>query len=82
MSIHTTSKLSMREVTDKARYVEWLNDYTFAVWVGGHTVNFYSYEPNNGNIENFTCINVGSFKNNEATIKEVKNGISSFELYE
>ena len=82
MSIHTTSKLSMREVTDKARYVEWLNDYTFAVWNNGHTVNFYSYDPTNGNIENFTCINVGSFKNNEATIKEVKDGISSFELYE
>lgn len=74
--------MNIKEATNKALYVEWLNNYTFAVWKGGHTVNFYSYDTNTGNVENFTCINVGSFKNNSASMKEVKEGIQSFDLYE
>ena len=74
--------MHIKNATDNAKYVEWLNDYTFAVWSGGHTVNFYSYDPDTGNTENFTCINVGSFENDNATLQEVKEGISSFELYE
>jgi hypothetical protein len=74
--------MNIKDATNKARYVEWLNDYTFAVWSGGHTINFYSYDRHDGNVENFTCINVGSFENNNATLQEVKEGIESFELYE
>ena len=78
--------MHIKNATDNAKYVEWLNDYTFAVWCGGHTVNFYSYDDYISDpyerVQNFTCINVGSFENNNATLQEVKEGISSFELYE
>lgn len=74
--------MNIKDATNKAKYVEWLNEYTFAVWKGGHTVNFYSYAPQDGNVEAMTCINVGSFEENNATLQEVKESISNFEIYE
>lgn len=67
--------MNIRKATDKAQYVEWLNDYTFAVYHGGHTVNFYSFDPNTGNVEPTTCKNVGSFENDSASLQEVKDAI-------
>jgi hypothetical protein len=74
--------MNIREVTNEAKYVEWLTEYTFAVWKGGHTVNFYSYIHSSERetmIETLDCINVGSFENDEATLQEVKEGIKSIQ---
>lgn len=77
--------MDIREITNKAKYVEWIDENTFAVWKGGHTINFYSYMPSSDRetiISPIDCINVGSFENDNATLQEVKEGIDSFEFYE
>lgn len=68
---------TLQDVTNKAKYVEWYDNYTFAVWLGGHTVNFYAYSDESSKVTATTCINVGSFKENEATLQEVKDGIEN-----
>jgi len=69
--------MNIQDVTNKAKYVEWYNNHTFAVWLSGHTVNFYSIISNGQKVRATTCINVGSFEENEATLQEVKDGIES-----
>jgi len=72
--------MNIREATNMAKYVEWLNEFTFAVWKGGHTVNTYRYthySDRQTEIDNIDCINVGNFENDEATLQEVKEGIQS-----
>lgn len=68
---------TIQNATNGAQFVEWYNDHTFAVWLGGHTVNFYRLISGTNEVVNTTCINVGSFKENEATLQEVKEGIEN-----
>jgi hypothetical protein len=65
----------LQEVTNGAKYVEWYNNHVFAVWLGGHTVNFYHLMPNSHEVEPTTCINVGDFSKNQVELTEVKDGI-------
>lgn len=69
--------VSLKEATDKAKYVEWINDYAFAVWHGGHTVNFYSLTPEM-KVRPTNSISVGSFEKESATIQEVKEALKKY----
>lgn len=78
--------MHIKEVTNEAKYVEWLNESTLAVWKGGHTINYYSYDEFIQNphdrLQPMTCSNVGSFEQDSASLEEVKESISNFNLYE
>jgi hypothetical protein len=75
-------KQTLKQVFDNAKFVKFHPEFDsrLAVWNGGHTVNFYTLHYVEGNkveLEEYTCINVGSFENNEATLEEVKDGIET-----
>jgi len=69
-----TQKIS--DVTNGAKLVRWYDDYDFAVWLGGHTVNFYRMSVN-GDTDVFPLhsISVGDFSSGQITRKDVKNQI-------
>jgi len=69
-----TQKIS--DVTSGAKLVMWYDDYDFAVWLGGHTVNFYRMSVN-GDTDVFALhsISVGDFASGKITRKDVKNQI-------
>lgn len=63
------------DVVDGARYVEKIGVTQFAVWHGGHTVNFYSTEGITAHPT--TSISVGDFETGEVTLEDVKEGIEA-----
>lgn len=75
------STVTLKSAIDGAKYVEYLDDYTFAVWHGGHTVNFYQESMNSQTILKVVpthSISVGDFATNEVSLEEVKEGIENF----
>lgn len=71
---------TLKEAIDGAQYVEYLDERRFAVWHGGHTVNFYiEYWSDSLNleVEPTDCINVGNFATDDVSLEEVKEGIKS-----
>lgn len=73
--------MRLRNAIDGAKYVEYIDDRTFAVWTGGHGINVYHEYPTDGQFCEVTEVdyfNVGSFEYNEASLQEVKEGIKAF----
>lgn len=74
--------VSLKEAIDNAQYVEYLDNHNFAVWHGGHTVNFYQESINNDTfgLEVYPThsMSVGDFETGEVTLQEVKEGIDNF----
>lgn len=70
----------LKEAIDGAQYVEYLDNRRFAVWHGGHTVNFYiEYWSDSLNleVEPIDTISVGDFATGNVSLDEVKDGINS-----
>lgn len=70
---------TLKQALDNAKFVKFhpYFDSQLAVWNGGHTVNFYTIHYLEGNrveLNEYTCINVGSFEKDSATLQEVKEG--------
>lgn len=72
---------TLKQVLNNAKFVKFHPkvDNLLAVWKGGHTVNFYRVIENDYGtfLREFTCINVGDFAKESATLQEVKEGIES-----
>ena len=70
--------ITLKQATDEAEYIAWHNDYDFAVWHGGHTVNFYRIDfENPKNVVPITSISVGDFASGQITKESVIEGIST-----
>lgn len=75
------STVTLKQAIDEAQYVEYLEGHTFAVWHGGHTVNFYQENIGNSTVLEVYpthSISVGDFSTNEVSIEEVKEGIQRY----
>ena len=70
--------ITLQQATDEAEYIAWYNNCDFAVWHGGHTVNFYRLDfENQGYVVPITSISVGDFSSGQITKESVKEGIST-----
>lgn len=68
------------DAIDGARYVAKVNEFTIAVWHGGHTVNFYGHDAARlPEVTPTTTISVGDFETGETTLEDVKDGIEAQE---
>ena len=69
--------MKLRDVFDEAQYVKIDHDLSLAfVWKGGHSINIYQMFASGEEIHKETDVfNVGDFKEDEATLEEVKEGI-------
>lgn len=68
------------DVIDGARYVEKIHEFGFAVWHGGHTVNFYAHDMSQlPEVTATHTISVGDFETGEVTLEDVKDGIEAQE---
>ena len=62
--------MKLKDALDEAQYVKFNDAWSFAVWHGGHTVNFYSLVE--GQPMPTDSISVGDFETGEVTLEDVK----------
>lgn len=64
---------SLQSAIDNAHLVKFANDRHFAVWHGGHTINFYTKAGDE--IKPSDSISIGDFETGEVTRQEAHEAI-------
>lgn len=74
---HETMTVRLFDAIDDAQLVITDGDlFAFAVWHGGHTINFYQINPNTHDVKPTTAISIGDYETGEPAREDAREAIT------